>query len=147
MHLKPICNRRIIGMFCDAYILMAALSLWIPSKKFVQSLDSHEVLRRSASGMEIEFSVLKNLSEEINHAFGDMVVHFMLECILVCSFSMNVFVKEVMAEYPDWKRLLYYSFYLSQFNLTFLISAKISSQVIRCWKIFYVYDKFDFIVL
>lgn len=121
---------------------MAALTLWIPSKKFAHSilldetrkLDSEELKRRAIS-VETWFSSIKELSEQINKAFGDMVLFYMLEWVLSCSFSMHIIIQEIRLQHPDWKRLIYYVFHASQSHCTFLISAKISSQVACHFKI------------
>lgn len=128
-------------MFCDAYILMAAIILWIPSKKFVQSLetllessqhDDLELYRNEEwNNIEREFATLKKLSELINKTFGDMVMHFLLECLLGYSYLMDAVSREVHQDNPDLKLFIFNVLYIFQCNCTFIFSGNLNIDIFK----------------
>lgn len=125
-------------MFCDAYILlMATFVLWIPSKKFVQTLsanlsDSSRCLATMHwKVFENQFAMLRQLSRLVNRAFGNVVVWFVLECLLYYCCEADEIIGQFQHENTDWKRVVFTSLYMLQFHFILLLSADIPSKVIN----------------
>lgn len=140
-------------MYCDAYLLMAALTLWIPSRKFGSSLpisdDDDEVLTDASekskgslwSSIERDFGLLKQLTALINNVFGIIVILFLLEALLTYgSITENLILQQ---KNPDWKRVALNVLYYFQCHCIILFSADICHQVCTLHKS-YVNGAFTF---
>lgn len=112
LQLQFFCNRKILGKFCDAYLLMATLVLWIPSRKFVHSLTddmskfnflgSLNRKKKNWAYFDSEFAILKELAWLVARTFGHMVVYFVLECLLRYGYNMERITRQIQQS-TDWK--------------------------------------------
>lgn len=120
-------------MYCDAFLLMAALILWIPSKKFAMSLnlrkhgENRSKREKQLVVIEKEFSDLKQLAEFINDLYGVSVMLFLVETLL----AYGVELTEIIIPYNSthWKYIILHPSYLLQCHVIFFFSADVVYQV------------------
>lgn len=149
------CPRRIFGIHCDGFIMMAAMLLFIPTKAFAASLGIpsidietgsvvNQTKRLQWKQIDKEFTLLKHLSDLINKAFGSVVILFLLETLLSFSAGIDGLVK--LIKNAEWRLVIADTVYFSHCICVILLSADTYSQVsqVCTTMIYYNYCKIIF---
>lgn len=117
---------------------MVVFVLWIPTRKFAQSLNadlsewknlkSNRKLVDWAT-FENEFALLRQLSGLVTRTFGNIVICFILECIMFYSSQADFIIGQFQKSSPDWKIVVLNILYVTQLHCILLLSANIPAQV------------------